>query len=70
MTATWSFDDRAMEGVEELAYGLPVSLAELPGGELVIAANTDDNDTVLIEVSSLVFWLQHHRPDLLPKFYA
>lgn len=62
---TWAFDEREMEGVQEMNWGLAVSLVELPGGPAAIKALSDSEEAVLIDVDTLFGWFRQHRPDLL-----
>lgn len=64
---SWVFDELTMEGVEELNWGRPVTLIDLPNGsgQLAIGASTDTGEPVLIDLASLLAWLHQHRPDLL-----
>lgn len=62
---SWVFDEREMDGVQELNWGLAVTLVELPGGPAAIAASTDDGEKVLLDIDSLFGWIRHHRPDLI-----
>ena len=65
---TWAFDEREMVDVLELNYGLGVSLVDLPGSQLAIAARHDaEAEPVLLDLQSLLTWLSKHRPDLLPQ---
>lgn len=62
---SWAFDEREMDGVQELNWGLAVSLVELPGGPAAISAITDSGEQVLLDVDSLFGWIRCHRPDLI-----
>lgn len=62
---SWAFDEREMHGVQEINWGLAVSLVELPGGPAAIKALSDTEEAVLIDLDSLMAWFRHHRPDLL-----
>jgi hypothetical protein len=65
---TWAFDEREMDSVQELNWGLPVSLVDINDSQLAIAARTDaDAEPVLIDLESLLDWLEEHRPDLLGR---
>jgi hypothetical protein len=62
---SWAFDERPMDGVEELNCGADVSLVDLPGSQLAIRAATDTGEALLIDLTSLIAWFHAHRPDLL-----
>ena len=62
---SWAFDEREMDGVQELNWGLPVTLVDLPGGQLAICAASNSGETVLLDCESLISWFRTHRPDLL-----
>lgn len=67
--AAWAFDEQEMEGVEELSYGLPVSLVDVTDNQLAIAGRSDaDAEPVLIDLRSLLAWLSENRPDLLDLY--